>query len=71
MLSPAHEPGQTAQGKLIELPACYHPKVAPDLGPAATHLNMSPEELIAIHSSREYRVCAIGFAPGLCFLGFG
>ncbi len=55
-------------GKLIELPACYHPDVAPDLEPAAAALNLSVDEVIEIHSAREYRVCAIGFAPGFAFL---
>ncbi|MRI34234.1 allophanate hydrolase subunit 1 [Endozoicomonas sp. OPT23] len=58
----------TGQGKQIELPACYHPEVAPDLESAATALKLGVDELIEIHSSRVYRVCAIGFAPGFAFL---
>ncbi|WP_281645606.1 5-oxoprolinase subunit PxpB [Parendozoicomonas sp. Alg238-R29] len=56
-------------GKLIELPTWYHSDVAPDLKAAAQHSHLSVEEFISIHSNKEYRVCAIGFAPGFAFLG--
>lgn len=65
---PAVDPLSKQQGKLIELPACYHPDVAPDLQPAAASLKLTVDQLIELHSGREYRVCAIGFAPGFAFL---
>jgi KipI family sensor histidine kinase inhibitor len=30
---------------------------------------LSREEVIALHSGQEYRVYAIGFSPGFCFMG--
>ena len=54
--------------KLIELPVYYHSDVAPDLEAAAHSCGLSTEELIKIHTGRDYTVCAIGFAPGFAFL---
>ncbi|MCP5537181.1 MAG: 5-oxoprolinase subunit PxpB [Akkermansiaceae bacterium] len=55
-------------GKLIELPVYYHPDVGPDLQLLADHAMLTVDEVIAIHSGRDYTVCAIGFAPGFAFL---
>lgn len=57
-----------AEGKLIELPVYYDPEVGPDLEMVASVHGLSVEELVAIHSGRDYTVCAIGFAPGFAFL---
>ena len=59
--SPAH-------GKLIELPVYYHSDVAPDLEMVARSSHLSIEEVIAIHTGKDYTVCAVGFAPGFAFL---
>ncbi len=55
--------------KLHSVPVCYHPDLAPDLLPVSARLNLSIEEVIRIHSGQVYRVYAMGFAPGFCFLG--
>jgi len=55
-------------GKLIELPVYYHAEVGPDLELVAEHGKLTVDEVITIHSGREYTVCAIGFAPGFAFL---
>lgn len=57
-----------AQCKLIELPVYYAPEVGPDLETVASACGLTIEELIAIHSGRDYTVCAVGFAPGFAFL---
>jgi inhibitor of KinA len=55
--------------KVIELPVYYDHQVAPDLASIASAKNMSPNQVIEIHSQQIYSVCAIGFAPGFAFLG--
>lgn len=55
-------------GNMIELPVYYHRDVGPDLDSVAEKSGLSVEELISIHSGRDYTVCAIGFAPGFAFL---
>ncbi|MEP5763016.1 MAG: 5-oxoprolinase subunit PxpB [Halieaceae bacterium] len=56
-------------GNLIVLPAWYDPESGPDLETLASDAGLSVEEVINIHSSTEYRVYAIGFAPGFAYLG--
>ncbi len=64
----AQDLNHQTNGQLIELPVYYHPDVAPDLLSASKALSLSPDELVALHTRQEYRVCAIGFAPGFAFL---
>ncbi|WP_224997385.1 5-oxoprolinase subunit PxpB [Cesiribacter sp. SM1] len=56
-------------GRLVEIPVCYGGSFGPDLDIVAAHHNISPEEVIAIHSQQEYTVYMIGFAPGFPYLG--
>ncbi|MFD1385096.1 5-oxoprolinase subunit PxpB [Rhodanobacter aciditrophus] len=53
----------------IEIPVFYDPEVGPDLLDVAKRCNLTPEEVIAIHSGRSYRAYAIGFMPGYAYLG--
>jgi KipI family sensor histidine kinase inhibitor len=56
-------------GELHELPTWYDPSVGPDLPRVARHAGMSVEEVVACHAGRDYRVFALGFAPGFAFMG--
>ena len=56
-------------GQLIELPAWYSTEAGPDLEALAERAQLSIDDVIALHSSTEYRVYAIGFAPGFAYLG--
>ncbi|MEM1404032.1 MAG: 5-oxoprolinase subunit PxpB [Pseudomonadota bacterium] len=60
---------EATEGRLVELPAYYHPDCGQDLIPLAKAKGMDWEEIVRIHSEREYRVYAIGFAPGFAYLG--
>lgn len=55
-------------GNTIILPVYYGKQVAPDLEFVARLHGLSTDEVVAIHSQQDYRVCAIGFAPGFAFL---
>ena len=57
------------EGRLVTLPVYYDPESGPDLEALAERAALSIEEVIAIHQSAEYRVYAIGFAPGFAYLG--
>jgi KipI family sensor histidine kinase inhibitor len=52
----------------IEIPVCYDPEFAPDLDHVADHAQISPREVVDLHSGVEYRVSCIGFVPGFPFL---
>ena len=51
------------------LPVYYAPESGEDLESLAASTGLSTDEVIAIHSEEEYRVYAIGFAPGFAYLG--
>jgi inhibitor of KinA len=53
----------------IEIPVCYGGAFGPDLEEVARHGNISPEEVIALHSGASYVVHAVGFTPGFPYLG--
>jgi len=57
------------QGIVIELPVYYANESGPDLPVIAKHANLTIEQVISIHQQQEYRVYAIGFAPGFAYLG--
>jgi len=60
---------QQAQGKIVTLPAYYSLESGPDLAQLAENAKLTPDQVIDIHTSTEYRVYAIGFAPGFAYLG--
>ncbi|CEH31399.1 kinase inhibitor [Aneurinibacillus migulanus] len=55
--------------RVIEIPVCYGEEFGPDLEFVANHNGLTPEEVIRIHSSAEYLVYMVGFAPGFPYLG--
>jgi inhibitor of KinA len=55
--------------EIIEIPVCYGDDFGPDLTFVAQHNNLTPEEVIQIHTSGTYLIYMIGFTPGFPFLG--
>jgi len=55
--------------RIVEIPVCYGGEYGPDLEEVAKITNCSLEEVINIHSSAEYLVYMIGFAPGFPYIG--
>lgn len=53
----------------IEIPVLYGGPQGPDLSFVTAHAGFTEEEVIAIHTSAEYLVYMIGFAPGFPYLG--
>ena len=65
----ALEAGNAREGNLVTLPVYYDPEVGPDLETLAGQAGLDAEEVVQIHLGTEYRVYAIGFAPGFAYLG--
>ena len=63
------EPMAKEDGLLVTLPVWYGPEAGPDLMALAETNGLSPDEVVQRHHAREYRVYAIGFAPGFAYLG--
>lgn len=62
--------GETiANSSQIEVPVYYGLEAGPDLARIARHARCDIEEVIALHHQTEYRVYALGFAPGFAYLG--
>lgn len=53
----------------IEVPVCYGGELGPDLSSVAEQAGCSEEEVIRLHSAREYRVFVVGFVPGFAYMG--
>lgn len=68
-LAEALQDNTLAVGKTVTLPVYYSPESGEDLEDLAQRAQLSVEEVIHIHSSTQYRVYAIGFAPGFAYLG--
>lgn len=62
------ETGGASTARIIDIPVCYEPEMAPDLIEAANELGIAIDELIQRHSSASYTVAMIGFAPGFPYL---
>jgi inhibitor of KinA len=54
--------------RTIEIPVCYDPEFALDLDCIAGHAQISPGDVVNLHSAAKYRVSCIGFVPGFPFL---
>ncbi len=58
-----------SEGRTVVLPVYYAPEAGEDLEALASRAKLSVDEVIQLHSGMEYRVYAIGFAPGYAYLG--
>jgi len=61
--------GGAPEGPVRYIPVRYGGDAGPDLIDSAKACVLSPEQLIATHLSKTYRVYAIGFLPGFPYLG--
>jgi KipI family sensor histidine kinase inhibitor len=56
-------------GHTVVLPVYYAPEAGADLEALAERTGLSTQEVISLHCAIDYRVYAIGFAPGFAYLG--
>lgn len=55
--------------RIVVIPVCYGGEYGPDLGTVAQHAGLSPDEVVALHSGRDYLIDMLGFLPGFAYLG--
>jgi KipI family sensor histidine kinase inhibitor len=55
--------------RIYEIPVCYGGEYGPDIEHIAQHAGLTVEEVIKLHSSRDYLIYMLGFLPGFCYLG--
>ncbi|PLR75586.1 kinase inhibitor [Bacillus sp. V3-13] len=61
--------GNQANQRVVQIPVCYGGELGPDLEFVAGHNGLTTEEVIHIHSTGDYIVYMIGFAPGFPYIG--
>lgn len=55
--------------EIITIPVCYGGTYGPDIEHVAAENQLTEEEVIKIHSERDYLIYMMGFAPGFPYLG--
>ncbi|ANF96768.1 5-oxoprolinase subunit PxpB [Paenibacillus bovis] len=55
--------------RIVEIPVCYGGEYGPDLQVVADHNRLTTDQVVQIHTSGDYTVYAIGFAPGFPYMG--
>jgi inhibitor of KinA len=53
----------------VEIPVCYGGEHGPDLNDVGATHNMTPAQVVELHSSTTYVVYFLGFVPGFAYLG--
>lgn len=61
--------GEAVTKRIVEIPVCYGGEYGPDIENVANKAGISIEEVIRIHTSKDYLIYMLGFMPGFCFLG--
>ncbi len=60
---------EESERKVVEVPVVYGGEYGPDLEYLAKLHDLTPEEVVEIHSTPEYRIYMVGFAPGFPYMG--
>jgi inhibitor of KinA len=59
----------TVVGRKVTVPVVYGGEYGPDLGHVAKCHGLTEEQVVRLHSEREYRVYMLGFVAGFPYLG--
>ena len=51
------------------IPVCYDGEFAPDMEDVCAHTGLQREQVIRLHTSRDYLIYMLGFLPGFPYLG--
>jgi inhibitor of KinA len=55
--------------RVVNVPVCYGGVLGPDLEYVARFTGLSPQKVIAFHTSKPYLIYMLGFIPGFPYLG--
>ena len=61
--------GMATKARTIDIPVCYGGEFGPDLETVARINQLTTDDVIRIHTSGDYLVYMIGFAPGFPYMG--
>lgn len=54
--------------RTVEIPVCYGGEYGADLAAVAAHAHLDPVAVVARHTTTQYAVATLGFAPGFPYL---
>lgn len=60
---------EETNSRVVEIPVCYDNSFAPDINDLSFLKNLSVEEIIRIHTAKQYHVYMLGFLPGFAYMG--
>ena len=60
---------ETQNETIHKIPVCYDEEFSPDIKNVCAHTGLSKEEVIALHTEKEYLIYMLGFLPGFAYLG--
>ena len=60
---------ETASRRIFCIPVCYEGEYAPDMEDVCRLTGLNREEVIRLHSGRDYLIYMLGFLPGFPYLG--
>ncbi len=55
--------------RVFKIPVCYGGEFGEDIAFVASHAGLTEQEVIDIHTSRDYLIFMLGFLPGFAYLG--
>jgi KipI family sensor histidine kinase inhibitor len=61
--------GDPAPTRRLEIPVVYGGEAGPDLESLAAERGLPPQQVVARHAGRAYRVYFLGFVPGFAYMG--
>lgn len=61
---------ETSAARLMQVPVLYSAETGPDLERLAHEKKLLVDDIITLHSAKQYSVYALGFAPGFAYMGF-
>lgn len=65
----AKEKAAGRKKRILKIPCCYGARFGQDLADMEAYTGLDRDEIIAIHSSVDYRIYMMGFLPGFVYLG--
>lgn len=63
------EPTTESKGKKVTIPVVYGEEYGPDLTFIAQYHKLTEQQVVTLHTAKEYRVFMIGFVAGFPYLG--
>ncbi|MBQ2775102.1 MAG: 5-oxoprolinase subunit PxpB [Clostridia bacterium] len=55
--------------RVFHIPVCYGGEFGEDIGFVSSHTGLSENEIIDLHTGRDYLIFMLGFLPGFAYLG--